>query len=77
MLQSVLLQPCYQEVPARKGFLNGHLFHSETLLEVTENSKFVEVLQLDNCRTLLIAKDEEVDTPESSVDLKMFSWMFS
>ena len=32
MLQSGLLQPCCQEVPAHKGFLDGHLFHSETLL---------------------------------------------
>ena len=31
MLQPGLLQPCCQEVPARKGFLDGHLFHLEML----------------------------------------------
>ena len=34
MLQPGLLQSCCQEVPARKGFLDGHLFHLEMLLKV-------------------------------------------
>ena len=67
MLQSGLLQLCCQEVPARKGFLDGHLFHSETLLEVSAKSAVWRTADSVD------SKNKELDletllTSESSVD---------